>query len=86
MTSRNAINAKNYKGSEERKCFYDLISMANDASAKASKTGALPAETSAVMEKFENSSLVPALGIFAPLLVVRTFVSKGNFIEIEKKR
>ena len=54
MTSRNVINAKKCKGSEERKYYYELISEANVACAKASKTGVLPAEISAMMEKFEN--------------------------------
>ena len=62
-----------------------MISEANDAIAKVSKTGVLLEETSAMMENVENCLLLSVLGIFTPLLVVKTFFLKGTFIEIEKK-
>ena len=38
VAARNVINNKKRKGTEERKCYYDLISEANDACARASES------------------------------------------------
>ena len=86
MSSRSAINPKKRKGSEHREYCYELISEANAACARASKSSVLPEETGMIMESFEQWLLVSSLGIFTPLLVVTCFFLKGAFIEIKDKK
>ena len=68
------------------KYYYNLISEANDACARALGSNVLPADTRNLMEKFENRLLVSLLYIFILLLVVTTSFLKGVFIEIEEIR
>ena len=86
MASRNVINNKKCKGSEDRKYYYELISEANVACSRASESDVLPPDTKKLMEQFQNWLLVSSLGIFTPLLSVTTFFLKGAYIEIEEKK
>ena len=73
IVSRNAINNKKWKGTEEWKYYCNLISEANDTCARVSESDILPADTRNLMEKFRNWLLISWLDIFIPLLVVITF-------------
>ena len=86
MIARNVINNKKWKGTKERKYYYNLISEANDTCTRALGSDVLPTDTRNLMEKFENWLLISSLGIFIPLLVLTTFFLKGTFIEIEEKK
>ena len=54
MESRNVINPKKRKGSEDLKHYHDLTSEANEACSRSCESGILPEETNKVMKKVQK--------------------------------